>query len=145
MKLFTLIAALSLTATVANAQSLSGSGLAASSKGLDGGFGNARSMVSGTINPSTRDANNNRIVQDGLIQTGQGGSQFFPNSLMGGAANAQSGVGSITNYAVGNLINVQVTGSWNTVVLNSTQINNGAVTAITSINGNQQTSTGQLN
>lgn len=145
MKLLTLIAALSLTATVANAQSLSGAGLAASSKGLEGGYGGARSMVSGTINPSTRDANNNRIVQDGLIQTGQGGSQFFPNSLIGGAANAQSGVGSITNYAVGNLINVQVTGSWNTVVLNSTQINNGAVTAITSINGQQQTSTGQLN
>lgn len=145
MKLVTLIAALSLTATFAHAQSVSGASLTAASKGLEGGYGGARALVSGTINPSTRDANNNRIVQNGLIQTGQGGSEYFPNSTFGGAANSQSGVGSITNYAVGNLINVQVSGSWNTVVLNSTQINNGAVTATTTVNGKRQTSGGQLN
>ena len=145
MKTVLVIAALSLSAIGAHAQTMSAASLAASSKSLDSGYGGARDMVTGAFNPSTRDANNNRIVQDGLIQTGQGGSSVLSSSIMGGAATAQSGAITSTNYAVGNLINVQVGGSWNTVVLNTTQINNGAVTAITSINGGTQASTGQLN
>lgn len=116
-----------------------------SAPSLEAGYGNARAMVSGQFNPSTRDANNNRVVQDGLIQTGQGGSQLLNNAFMGGAATLQSGAISTTNYAVGNLINVQVSGTWNTVVLNSTQINNGSLSAVTTVNGGQQASTGQLN
>lgn len=112
---------------------------------LEAGYGNARGSVTGAFNPSTRDANNNRVVQDGLIQTGQGGSQFLTGGMSGGAATLQSGAISTTNYAAGNLINLQVGGNWNTIVLNTTQINNGALSAVTTINGGTQTSTGQLN
>ena len=111
----------------------------------DAGYGNARGSVMGTFDPSTRDANNNRIVKDGLIQSGTGGSQISTDGTMGGAAMLQTGAINSTNYAVGNLINLSIVGSWNTVVLNSVQNNYGAVTAISSINGASQMSTGQLN
>ena len=111
----------------------------------DSGYGNARGSVMGTFDPSTRDANNNRIVKDGLIQTGTGGSQISTDGTMGGAAMLQTGAINSTNYAVGNLINLSIVGSWNTVVLNSVQNNYGTVTAISSINGASQMSTGQLN
>jgi holdfast attachment protein HfaA len=65
--------------------------------------------------------------------------------MTGGAASMQSGAISSTNYAVGNLINLQINGTWNTIVLNSTQINNGDVSAVTTINGGTQSSNGQLN
>ena len=52
----------------------------------------------------------------------------------------QSGVGTgwntSTATAIGNQLNVVVVGSWNTVVVNSKQINNGDQTASTSsLNG----------
>jgi len=111
----------------------------------EAGYGNARSSVSGNFDPSTRDANNNRIVRDGLIQTGTGGSQFNTDTMAGGADMLQTGAINSTNYAIGNMINLSVAGSWNTVVLNSVQNNYGAVTATTTINGRTQSSTGQLN
>ncbi len=72
-----------------------------------------------------RDANGNRIIVDGLMQTGVGGStQRNANggSVFGG------GVGSSAT-AIGNQLNVNVVGSWNTVVVNSNQTNNGDVIA----------------
>ncbi|MEI6439133.1 MAG: holdfast anchoring protein HfaA [Alphaproteobacteria bacterium] len=136
------VLALSLIGSTAMA---AGTGRSLAAPIQDSGYGNARGSVMGTFDPSTRDANNNRIVKDGLIQSGTGGSQISTDGTMGGAAMFQTGAINSTNYAVGNLINLSIVGSWNTVVLNSVQNNYGAVTAITSINGTSQASTGQLN
>ena len=107
--------------------------LGSSTAGYEDGYDGARSEVSNTFNPSTRDANNNRVIVNGLIQTG--------STYTSGAANYSSGASA---QAVGNLVNVQVSGSWNTVVLNSTQVNNAPVTASNTVNG-KTTSSAVLN
>ncbi len=109
--------------------------LGSSTGGFEKGYDGAASVMTDNFNPSTRDANNNRVITNGVIQTGSGGSSFLSG---GGASTAQSGASAL---AVGNMINVQVTGSWNTVVLNAQQTNTGNVSA--SVNG--RNSTGQLN
>jgi len=67
------------------------------------------------------------VVIDGLIQTGVG----VANQLNG----YSGGVGANAT-AVGNQLNVNVQGSWNTVIVNSTQTNNGDVNAYANANGN---------
>lgn len=72
-----------------------------------------------------RDENGNRIIVDGLMQTGVGAStqrNAYGGNAFGG------GVGSSAT-AIGNQLNVNVIGSWNTVVVNSNQTNNGDVIA----------------
>ena len=91
-----------------------------------------------------RDANGNLLVVDGVIRTANGGSASYSSnasgvgtstsalsaqSVSGGAGRYASGVGSASSTAIGNQLNVVTTGSYNTVVVNSTQTNNGAVTA----------------
>ena len=116
--------------------------------GYEAGYGNRRALESQPINPSTRDANGNRVVMDGLIQTGSGGSAVNTDSskAASGANYFQSGAASTSAAnasAIGNLVNIQVSGSWHTVVLNSTQINNGAVSATAVLNEKVTQSTGQ--
>jgi len=52
------------------------------------------------------------------------------------------GVGSNAT-AIGNQLNVNVTGRYNTVIVNSTQINNGDVNANANANGNASTDNDQ--
>lgn len=81
-------------------------------------------------NPSTRDLNGNRVIIDGRIVVGDDLS-----SLPLGLYNAgNGGMGfSGTGNAIGNQLNVTTQGSFNTVIVNSTQVNNGDQTVI--ING----------
>lgn len=129
-----LIAALA--PTVALAQSTGSSGAAR----FQQGYGSARAATNSAATGSTRDANGNRLIVDGVIQSGA--SSYSRQG--GGVANAYSGAGygasgSGTTIggstAVGNQLNVVVQGSWNTVVVNSNQVNNGDVTAGTALNG----------
>lgn len=79
----------------------------------------------------TRDLNANRVIVDGVIMTGADLS-----SLPLGIYNASStgmGYSGVTGYAIGNQLNVNTSGSFNTVVVNSSQVNNGNQTVI--ING----------
>ncbi len=76
---------------------------------------------------ASRDQNGNRVVIDGLIQSGVG-----VNSQTGGFS---GGVGS-SAAAIGNQLNVNVQGNYNSVVINSTQTNNGDVNAYANANGN---------
>lgn len=71
-------------------------------------------------NPATRN-NGNRVIINGRIMQGNGstlsgglGSGFF------GSQTNQGGAG-----AIGNQLNVVTVGNWNTVIIDSTQINNG--------------------
>jgi holdfast attachment protein HfaA len=132
--------ALSLVVTAGAAQAQSGIAQ------LEAGYGGAGKTVSNNFNPSTRDANNNRVILNGLIQDGQGGSQVNlsgsassttsgANYFRSGADNFSSGAITGSATAIGNQINVNVSGSWNTVVLDSTQINNAPVSSTVTIAG----------
>jgi holdfast attachment protein HfaA len=69
------------------------------------------------FNPSNRDASGNRVLVN----------QYSQYSNTAGVAGEGSGVGSVngTALAVGNQLNVVTNGNNNTVIVNSTQINNG--------------------
>lgn len=76
-----------------------------------------------------RDANGNRLIVDGIIQTGADQSSYA-HSETGGAFDSGSGAGfGGGNTAIGNNLSVNVIGNWNTVIVDSTQINNGDVIA----------------
>ena len=104
------------------------------------GYGGARQSVGTVQTGSTRDANGNRLIVDGIIQSGA--SSYSRQT--GGVASAYSGAGRGSgsgaaiggSTAIGNQLNVVVQGSWNTVIVNSNQTNNGDVTAGTALNGN---------
>ena len=129
---FALSAALLLPAAAA-AQSAGSSGMS----GYQAGYGGARYSTARPQSGSTRDANGNRLIVDGIIQAGA--SSY--SSATGGVSSSFSGVGGNGGMAIGgstaigNSLNVVVQGNHNTVIVNSTQVNNGAVTAGTSLNG----------
>ena len=102
------------------------------------GYGGSRYTTARPVSGSTRDANGNRLIVDGLIQSGA--SSY--SSQSGGVASAYAGAGS-NGYgtaiggstAIGNNLNVVVQGNNNVVIVNSRQVNNGNVNAGTSLNG----------
>lgn len=118
---------------VAAAQSAGSSGMGAYQAGYGGGrYSTARSQTG-----STRDANGNRLIVDGIIQAGastySSATGGVSSSFSGAGANGGTAIGGST--AIGNSLNVVVQGNHNTVIVNSTQVNNGNVTAGTSLNG----------
>ncbi len=98
-----------------------------------------------TINPSLRDGNGNLTVDNGQFtsstvsqQTGvQSMGTISSSSLssLGTSGTGTSGAVSGGATAIGNSLNVVTVGSNNTVVVNSTQTNNGNQTASVSLNG----------
>lgn len=114
---------------VAAAQSAGSSGLAT----FQAGYGGSRYTTARPQTGSTRDANGNRLIVDGIIQAGA--SAY--SSASGGVSSTFSGAGGSTlggSTAIGNSLNVVVHGNHNTVIVNSTQVNNGTVTAGTNLN-----------
>lgn len=137
VRLITALAAAALACPgLAAAQSTGSSGAA----GFQAGYGGARYTTAQPQTGSTRDANGNRLIVNGIIQSGA--SSF--SSATGGASSSFSGVGgsggngSTTiggSTAIGNNLNVVVQGNHNTVIVNSSQVNNGDVNAGTALNG----------
>ncbi len=105
----------------------------ASSSQFNGGY-NAAGNLNQAVNISTRDANNNQVFINGILQAPQG--SIFSNSTGVSQSSTSGGVGaSGVATAIGNSLNVVVEGSWNRVTVDSTQINNGQITANASLNG----------
>lgn len=104
--------------------------------GFNAGFNAGSGEFSQAVNVSRRaDASGNTVVVDGVTRTGDDQSVFY-NRRTGGAGDSFGGVGGLgAATAVGNNLVVSVQGSNNTVVVNSTQTNTGAVTAKTVLNG----------
>jgi holdfast attachment protein HfaA len=73
------------------------------------------------INPATRDANGNRVIVNGRIEL----EGTLSGGLMDDFASGQSA------QAIGNQLNVVTQGNYNTVIVDSTQINNGDISAET--------------
>jgi holdfast attachment protein HfaA len=99
------------------------------------GYGGSRYTTAQPQTGSTRDANGNRLIVNGIIQSGA--SAY--SSTSGGVANTYTGAGRGQTIggstAIGNSLNVVVQGNHNTVIVNSSQVNNGNVTAGTDLNG----------
>ena len=123
-----------LTAGAASAQSTGSSGAAQ----FQAGYGASRYTTAQASRGSTRDVNGNRLIVNGIIQSGA--SSY--SSASGGVSNGYVGAGSTNNgttiggaTATGNSLNVVVQGNRNTVIVNSTQNNTGNITAGTALNG----------
>lgn len=130
----TLIAGLAGFAATATAQSNGASGAAP----FQAGYNAARYTTGRAQTGSTRDANGNRLIVDGVIQAGA--SSYSETS--GGVSSVFSGAGGSNgsttvggSSAIGNSLNVVVQGNWNTVIVNSNQVNTGDVSAGTTLNG----------
>lgn len=83
-------------------------------------FGMGYDSFDAPINPSSRDANGNRVIINGRME--------LEGTLSGGLMdNYATGWGSA--QAIGNQLNVVTTGNYNTVIVDSTQINNGDISA----------------
>lgn len=76
---------------------------------------------------STRDANGNRVIVNGVYADNSYSSQ---DGLTYGVGRNSSGAGSATGTAIGNNLNVVVAGSYNTVIVNSDQNNSGDQTVV---------------
>jgi holdfast attachment protein HfaA len=105
-------------------------------------FSRGPSSYESPVNVSTRDANGNTEIVNGVMQAAQG--SVFAN--VSGVATASSGAGSTSAsaggaggtgsaVAIGNNLNVVVNGDNNTVIVNSSQTNTGAISATTVLNG----------
>jgi holdfast attachment protein HfaA len=115
-------AAASLAVAPALAQSNTGSA------NYNAGYGRVSGQENRMVDYSTRDANGNRVIVDGVMLTGDDQSTF---TRAGGSLDSYSGVGSQggSSTAIGNNLVVITQGSYNVVFVDSTQINNGNVTA----------------
>ena len=89
---------------------------------FNGGFGRYNGTENLPIDVDTRDARGNRLIVDGLIEEADEDGTWSRASGRGAAYG--SGATSIGNNLV-----VVTQGNWNTVIVNSTQTNNGNVTA----------------
>ena len=102
------------------------------------GYGLSLHEMQSAIDPSTRDANGNRVLVDGMMVTGTDNSVYAYSKTLG-AGDAYSGAGALGGAtAIGNNLSVVVNGSYNTVIIHNNQTNNGNVTA----NANGSTATG---
>jgi holdfast attachment protein HfaA len=100
-----------------------------SASSYETGYGLARNEMQSAIDVSTRDANGNRVLLDGEIMTGSDNSVYAYSKTLG-AGDTYAGAGAVGGAtAVGNNLQVVVNGSYNTVIVHSTQTNNGNVTA----------------
>jgi holdfast attachment protein HfaA len=127
--------------SVAHANDYSSAASYNSAYGLSAGAENQ------TINPSLRDANGNLSVVNGQFtsstvsqQTGVQGMGTISSSQLSSLGTSNSGVGASGAMnggatAIGNSLNVVTVGNNNTVVVNSTQTNNGNQSASVSLNG----------
>jgi holdfast attachment protein HfaA len=110
--------------TQAQAQTMS-----TSSATYEKGYGLTSGQLQNAVDPSTRDANGNRVLIDGMMVTGTDNSVYAYSKTLG-AGDSYSGAGAVGGAtAIGNNLQVTVNGSYNTVIVHSTQTNNGTVTA----------------
>lgn len=106
-------------------------------------YNSAYGMTAGqenqAINPSLRDSNGNLTIVNGQFTSSSFSRQTGVQTMGTISSSSLSSLGSSTSSgtatAIGNSLNVTVVGSNNTVVVDSTQINNGNQTASVNLNG----------
>jgi holdfast attachment protein HfaA len=108
----------------------------ANSATYNAGYGRVAGQENRPVEVTTRDAKGNRVIVDGLIQTGIDQS-VFAQAGAGGVLDTVSGVGTLSGgaSATGNSLVVVTQGSYNTVIIDSKQTNTGAVSAVNTVTG----------
>ncbi|MDI1365499.1 MAG: holdfast anchoring protein HfaA [bacterium] len=109
--------------------------MSSNSAAFNAGYGRIAGQENRVVDYSTRDANGNRIVVDGVMLTGADQS-VYSSSNSSGSLDAYSGVGGrgySSSTAIGNNLTVITQGNNNTVIVNSTQTNTGAISAGSSV------------
>lgn len=76
---------------------------------------------------STRDASGNRVIVNGMYVDS---SYSSSDGLTYGVGRSSSGAGTMTGTAIGNNLNVTVSGSYNTVIVTADQNNSGDQTVV---------------
>jgi holdfast attachment protein HfaA len=113
------------------------------SAAFNAGYGRVAGSENHVVEYSTRDANGNRVIVDGVMLTGADQS-VYSSSRSSGSLDSYSGVGAMGGWgsstAIGNNLTVVTQGNNNTVIVNSNQINNGNISAGTNVgkSGNGQ-------
>mgnify|MGYP001550951019 CR=1 FL=1 len=106
--------------------------MSSNSASFNAGYGRVAGQENHVVDYSTRDANGNRVIVDGVMLTGSDQSVYSSRSSSG-SLDSYSGVGSLGGFsgstAIGNNLTVITQGNNNTVIVNSSQVNNGNVTA----------------
>jgi holdfast attachment protein HfaA len=94
------------------------------------GFGMAPGQENRGPTGSNRDPNGNLLIVNGIM-TGAGSFSQQEGLRQSGAG----GPASASATAIGNNLQVNVTGAWNTVIVDSKQTNNADQTAAAALNG----------
>lgn len=93
-------------------------------------YGTSPGQENAPITGSTRDGNGNRVIVNGMY-VGNNYSSSSSDLLTYGVGRSGTGTsGGTTATAVGNLLNVDVVGNYNTVIVNADQQNEGDQTVI---------------
>jgi holdfast attachment protein HfaA len=114
--------------------------LAQSASGTLTSFSKGAGALESPVNVATRDSSGNLEIVNGVLQAPQGSifSNLSAAGVASGASGASSTGGSSTSgaaIAIGNNLQVSVSGNYNTVIVNATQTNTGAIIASTVLNG----------
>jgi holdfast attachment protein HfaA len=102
------------------------------------GYGMSAGSAQQPVNTSLRDGNGNLAVVNGQFTTSTMSQATGVQNLRNLGQNAGVGFQNSANgtaSAIGNSLNVITTGSFNTVIVNSKQTNDGNQTATVSMNG----------
>jgi len=103
------------------------------SSSYNGGWGRVGGSENQAVGVAlvSRDANGNREITNGIMQTGAQTVSARADAAGSASAGFSGGVGSSSGsaLAVGNSLTVITTGNYNTVIVDSTQINNGDISA----------------
>ncbi|PZO53327.1 MAG: hypothetical protein DCF16_07195 [Alphaproteobacteria bacterium] len=113
MRTFILIGAVLSFSTAAYADPIPGT------SDVERAFGMGWDNFDQPINPSTRDESGNRTIVNGRME--------IEGSLSGGLMDGYAS--GFSAQAIGNQLNVVTQGSYNTVIVDATQINNGDISA----------------
>jgi len=90
-------------------------------------YGTTPGQENAPIEGSTRDANGNRVIVNGVYA---GSSYTSQEGLTYGVGRSSSGAGTATGTAIGNNLNVVVSGNYNTVIVTADQNNSGDQTVV---------------
>lgn len=102
----------------------------ANSASYNTGWGRTADQENQPINPSLRDPNGNLTVVNGVITSASNQALFS-----GGVSTTSAGASAGGATAIGNNLTVVTQGDYNVVIIDSTQTNNGTVTATSSTSG----------
>ncbi|MFT3811478.1 MAG: holdfast anchoring protein HfaA [Micropepsaceae bacterium] len=90
-------------------------------------YGTSPGQENAPMNGSTRDANGNRVIVNGVYA---GSAYTSQDGLTYGVGRNSAGAGTVSGTAIGNNLNVVVSGSYNTVIVTADQNNSGDQTVV---------------